>query len=244
MADLFSTDTLSAIVEDLLPHYAPATINRSLGALRKSLRNAWERGRTPVDYSSLVKALPEKNQRTVYLTMEQVDTIAQHASESVRAAIWLALLTGCRRGEVCKMQPEHIGKKTIRLPAGNTKTERYREVPIVPALRPWLKHIPLPISFEGVKSGFRRAREAAGMPHVHFHDLRHSAVAIWLDAGVPIEVPAYQVQRVCGTGIEVILDVVYNHTGEGNELGPLLGRQAVALALVDLCLAHPVVEMG
>ena len=37
----------------------------SLGALRKALRMAWDRGRTPVDYSSLVKALPEKKQAAV-----------------------------------------------------------------------------------------------------------------------------------------------------------------------------------
>jgi site-specific recombinase XerD len=61
-------------------------------------------------------------------------------------------------------------------------------VPTVPALRPWLKHLPLPINFEGLKSGFRRAREAAGMPHVHFHDLRHSCATILLQLGVDLHV--------------------------------------------------------
>lgn len=184
----------AAIIKDLTGHYAPATINRSLGALRKSLRQAWDEGRTPVDYSTLVKALPENNQRTVYLTMQEVDAIARHASEPVRAAIWIALLTGCRRGEVCKIAAADIGKDRIRLLAGNTKTLRYREVPIVPALRPWLKFLPLPITFEGVKSGFRRAREAAGMPHVHFHDLRHSCATILLGLGVPL----YVVREILG----------------------------------------------
>jgi integrase len=178
----------SAVVDDMTGHYAAATINRSLGALKKALRDAWERGRTTTDYSSLVKRLPENNQRTVYLTMTEVDQIARHASENVRAAIWIALLTGCRRGEVCQIQLEHIGRQTIRLPAGNTKTLRYREVPIVPALRPWLKHLPLPITFEGVKTGFRRAREAAGMPEVHFHDLRHSCATILLGLGAELHV--------------------------------------------------------
>lgn len=176
------------IVQDLTGQYAPATINRSLGALRKALRIAWETGRTPVDYSSLVKALPENNARSTYLTMKEVHAIAQHASEPVRAAIWVALLTGCRRGEVCKIATEDIGRDRIRILAGNTKTLRHREVPIVPALRPWLKHLPLPIGFEGVKSGFRRAREAAGMPHVHFHDLRHSCATILLGLGVDLHV--------------------------------------------------------
>lgn len=176
------------IVQDLTVQYAPATINRSLGALRKALRIAWETGRTPVDYSSLVKALPENNARSTYLSMQQVDAIAQHASPPVRAAIWVALLTGCRRGEVCKIKADDIGRDRIRILAGNTKTLRHREVPIVPALRPWLKHLPLAIGFEGVKSGFRRAREAAGMPHVHFHDLRHSCATILLGLGVDLHV--------------------------------------------------------
>lgn len=181
-------EVAAAIVRDLQPAYAAATINRSLGALKKALKTAWEDGRTPADYSSLVKRLPENNQRTVYLSMAEVKTIADQASEQVRTAIWVALLTGCRRGEVCKIAAEDIGKTTIKIQAGNTKTLRYREVPIVPALRPWLKHLPLTINFEGLKTGFRRAREAAGMEHVNFHDLRHSCATIMLQLGVELHV--------------------------------------------------------
>jgi len=65
---------------------------------------------------------------------------------------------------------------------------RYREVPIVPALRPWLAYVPLTIGAEGLKSGFRRAREAAGMPHVHYHDLRHSCATILLQLGADLHV--------------------------------------------------------
>ena len=178
----------AAIRDDLLKGYAAATVNRSLGALKKALAMAWEGGKTPADYSSLVKRIAENNERTVYLGMEEVQLIADHASENVRAAIWVALLTGCRRGEVCKIEAQHILEDRIRLPAGNTKTLRYREVPIVPALRPWLEYLPLPISFEGVKTGFRRAREAAGYPDVHFHDLRHSCATILLGLGADLHV--------------------------------------------------------
>lgn len=176
------------IVRDMRGEYAPATINRSLGILKKALSLAWEQGSTTMDFSSLVKRLPENNQRTTYLSMQEVAKIADKASEPVQAAIWIALLTGCRRGEVCKLQAEDVGRQVLRIQAGNTKTLRYREVPIVPALRPWLKHIPLPINFEGLKSGFRRAREAAGMPEVHFHDLRHSCATILLQLGADLHV--------------------------------------------------------
>ena len=182
------------IVKDMQGHYQPATINRSLGALKKALHLAWERGATEVNYSQHVKRLAENNQRDTHLSSEQVGAIAAQASEQVRAAIWIALLTGCRRGEVLKITPEDVGKDTITIKAGNTKTLRTRIVPIIPALRPWLAWLPLKINAEGLKTGFRRAREAAGMPHIHFHDLRHSCATILLGSGADI----YTVSKILG----------------------------------------------
>jgi integrase len=187
-------EVAAAIVQDLAGHYAPATINRSLGALKKALRMAWERGRVPVDYSGLVKRLPEHNQRTQVLSIDQVRSLADAASEPVRAAIWIGLLTGCRRGEVCKIKREDIGEEVIRIEAGNTKTLKYREVPIVPALRPWLEHLPLSVTFEGVKSGVRRAREKAGLPGIGFHILRHSCASILLATGADL----YTISKILG----------------------------------------------
>lgn len=189
-------EVAASIVQDLAGVYAPATINRSLGALKKALRMAWERGRVPVDYSGLIKRLPENNQKTKVLTIGQVRALADAASPPVRAAIWVGLLTGCRRGEVCKIQRADIGDDVIRIEAGNTKTLRYREVPIVPALRPWLAQLPLSITFEGVKSGIRRARVKASLPGIGFHILRHSCATILL--APPINAPLHVVREILG----------------------------------------------
>jgi integrase len=182
------------VIKDMTGSYAPATINRSLGALKKALHMAWEQGQTPENFSAHVKRLPENNARDTHLSIEQVKALADQASEQVRAAIWIALLTGCRRGEVLKITPADIGDTTILIRAGNTKTLRTRVVPIIPALRPWLKFLPLKINAEGLKSGFRRAREAVSMPEVHFHDLRHSCATILLASGADL----YTVAKILG----------------------------------------------
>lgn len=168
--------------------YAKGTINRRLTALRKALSIAFHAGKTELDYSLHVQHLADNNHRTVYLSLGEVKLIADQASENVRASIWLALLTGCRRGEICKITKGMIGEKVIRLPPHITKTERYREIPITPALRPWIKYLPLAINQNGIKSGFSKARERAGFDHVHFHDLRHSCATILLSLGTPLHV--------------------------------------------------------
>ena len=195
------------IRDDLLKAYAAATVNRSLGALKKSLALAWEHGRTPVDYSSLVKRVPENNARTTYLTLAQVKQLTEHCSEQVRAAVWMSLFTGCRRGEILALKAEDIGRDTITIQAGNTKTLRTRTVPIIPPLRPWLKHVPLQINFEGLKSGFRRAREAAGMPEVTFHDLRRSCGTLLIQKGVELHV----VSKLLGHTSTTVTEKVYAH---------------------------------
>jgi len=176
------------IVTDMRGHYADATINRSLGTLKRALRMAWERGETSQDWSAQVRRLAEHNARDVYLTVDEVGAIAAQASESVRACVWIALLTGCRRGEILALRAEDIQGDTLLVRAGNTKTLRTRTVPIIAALRPWLAYVPVQLNAEGLKSGFRRAREAAGRPDVHFHDLRHSCATILLSLGTPLDV--------------------------------------------------------
>ncbi|WP_428418176.1 tyrosine-type recombinase/integrase [Methylibium sp.] len=200
-------EVAAKIRDDLLAAYAPATVNRSLGALKKALALAWEQNRTPVDYSSLIKRVAENNARTTFLSMRQVQTLAQHASEQVQAAIWISLFTGCRRGEILALRPEDIGRDTITIQAGNTKTLRTRTVPIIPPARPWLKAIPLQINFEGLKSGFRRAREAAGMPDVTFHDLRRSCGTLLIQKGVELHV----VSRLLGHTSTTVTEKVYAH---------------------------------
>jgi integrase len=198
---------VAAIKQDMAGHYAPATINRSLGTLRKSLSIAWQSGRTPVDYSTLVQALPEHNQGTTVLSLHQVQALCDHASPAVQAAIWIAIFTGCRRGEILALTPAMISRDEITLPAGATKTLRTRTVPIIAPVRPWLKHVPIGINFEGLKSGFRRAREAAGMPTVTFRDLRRSCGTLMIQRGVPLHV----VGRILGHSSTGVTERVYAH---------------------------------
>lgn len=167
------------IIRDMRPQYEAATINRSLAALKKGLSLAFDAGMTTTNYGLAVNSLPTHNKREIFLTVEQVSRLASSGSEAVEAAVWIALLTGCRRGEILKMRQEDIGRDTITIHSGNTKTRRTRVIPIAPGLRQWLKHVPLPYKdYEGLKSSYQRARIKAEMPWVNFHDLRHSCASI------------------------------------------------------------------
>lgn len=184
----------AAFIKDMLPVYAPATINRSLATAKKGLALAWADDLIPENYGLRIKTLPVNNKREVFLNVAQVHAIADSCQPETKAAIWAALLTGARRGELFKIRAEHIGEDTIMIPASHTKTNRAKVVPIIPALRPWLKHFPLTLTVEGLKSNWQRARVRAGMEHVNFHDLRHSCASIMLGLGVDL----YTISKILG----------------------------------------------
>lgn len=181
-------------IKDNAGEFAPATINRSLACAKKGLELAWRSRLIPENYGLRIRQVPVNNKREVFLTVEQVRDIAQHCTDQVQAVIWFALLTGARRGEILKVRAEHIGEETITLPASHTKTNRMRVIPIIPALRPWLKHFPVEITFEGVKTSWQRARKKAEMEHVNFHDLRHSCASIMIGLGVDL----YTISKILG----------------------------------------------
>jgi integrase len=195
------------ILRDMRGHYAAATINRSLGALKKALALAWDRGLTPENYGLRVKRIPEHNMRDMALSMEEVRQLTEHASEQVATAVWVSLFTGCRRGEILAIRKDDIGRDAITIRAGNTKTLRTRVVPIVPPLRQYLDRLPLKITAEGLKTGFQRARVAAGMPWVTFHDLRRSCGTLMIQAGVDL----YVVSKLLGHSTVAVTQARYAH---------------------------------
>lgn len=182
------------VIKDMRDAYAHATINRSLACAKKGLELAWRQRMTGENYGLRIQSMTVNNKREVFLSVEQVRHIAQHCSEQAQAAIWFALLTGARRGEILQIRQEHIGEDSIMLPASHTKTNKMRVIPIIPALRPWLQHFPLTMTMEGVKSAWRRARVKADLEHVNFHDLRHSCASIMLGLGVDL----YTISKVLG----------------------------------------------
>lgn len=182
------------VIKDMKGVYAPATINRSLATAKKGLALAWESNLIPENYGLRIKSLSLNNKREVFLSVDQVRQITQHCTEQAQAAIWAALLTGARRGEIFQIRAEHIKENEIIIPASHTKTLRSRVIPIIPALRPWLVHFPLTMTIDGVKSSWRRARVKADMEHVNFHDLRHSCASILIALGVDL----YTVSKILG----------------------------------------------
>jgi integrase len=182
------------VIRDMRGAYADATINRSLACAKKGLTIDWKQRLIPENYGQRIDSVAVNNKREVFLSVDQVRSIAQHCTAEAQAAIWVALLTGARRGEIFRIRREHIGPDTITLPSSHTKTLRMRVVPIIPAVRPWLAFFPLTLTIDGVKSSWRRARVKAGMPHVNFHDLRHSCASIMLSLGVDL----YTISKILG----------------------------------------------
>jgi integrase len=195
------------IVADMSGEYAVGTINRSLGALTKALSIAYDRNIIPHNYGASVKRLTDNTARDVTLSIKEVEKLADAATEQTRAAIWIALYTGCRRAEILSMCKADISGDAITIRASNTKTLKTRTIPIAQPLRPWLNYIPLQMNFEGLKTGFRRAREKAGIPHVRFHDLRRSCGTIMVQSGVDI----YVVSKLLGHSSIAVTQKHYAH---------------------------------
>ena len=76
----------------------------------------------------------------------------------------------------------------------DTRNGTRRVIPAHPRVKPLLRYLPLTASRNTLTRAWERARRAAGLEHVHFHDLRHSAASEMVNAGVDL----FTVGRVLG----------------------------------------------
>lgn len=158
---------------------SPATLNRRGALLRRICNLAYKRWKWLSEpLGQQIELLPEHNARHVYLTPKQVGTLLQHCdSQPARSAILIATYAGLRLSEIMGLTPDSIREGRIHLPPG--KSGRPRVIPLHSALAGIT--LPLDVCPRTVERYFEIARKASKLPHVHFHDLRHTC-ASWLIA--------------------------------------------------------------
>lgn len=119
--------------------------------------------------------------------------IDAEANPYARAALWLYLLTGCRKSELLGARWEDVkeDRKVLRL--AETKNGKPHEIPLAPAALAMISALPRqdgnPYLFpsprvekrpmEDLRAAWNRVREAAGVKDVRLHDLRRT-VGSWL----------------------------------------------------------------
>lgn len=170
-----------------------ATVNRRLALLKAVCKHAYRQGLIRENLSGRISLLREDNRREVYLTRAEVMRLAKLSpSPSIGGAIILAAFTGLRASELLALRG--VGTRAATLTVAKSKTGKPRVVPVPPSARSYLSALPLELSYWQLHKGFCAAREAAGMPHVTFHDLRHTCASWLINAGVDL----YTVGKILG----------------------------------------------
>lgn len=168
-----------------------ATKRNRIAYIRAACRYAFKRGMGSHDPAERLVLPQVKNERHTYASRAEMLAIAKACTRrDVRAGIRIAFYSGMRQGEIRRAVVQ--GDNFVVLDTKNGSP--IHTVPIHPRLRTAIKLLPMDIGRPTFAAAYHRARVRAGLPHIHFHDLRHSTASELVNAGVDL----YTVGQVLG----------------------------------------------
>lgn len=169
---------------------SPSTLRNRIRYLVSACRWGWrEHAMCANDPAATVTVPAVQNDRHVYIDRAQMMAIARACTNRrARMAIRIAFYSGMRLSEILRADPR--GTAWV---LDDTKNGNPRIVPIHPRVAVCARRF-TPGPKITIQRAWERARKAAGLEHVHFHDLRHSAASELINAGVDL----YTVGRVLG----------------------------------------------
>lgn len=219
----WDAEKLKADLSDCL---APATVNRLLGNARHMFSMAMKWEDLPKNPFAGVKLLRVPDVKERILTSDE-ELHLLRASDKVHAPhlkslIVLALSTGMRRGEILGLTWSQIDldQRTIHVHDSKTKSSN-RRIPMnetVWGLMTALKanrqgdlvfpsHKKAGYPLRDPKVAFQKAVRLSGIPHIRFHDLRHTFATRLVRAGVDL----ITVQQLLGHA-KVTMTARYAHS--------------------------------
>jgi integrase len=209
----FGTVRALRLTTDLLESYRKkrtgdgakhSTVNRELAVLRSALYKGKRRTPPKVLQVPYFPVVTENNIRRGFLSDEQYETLLAELPKELKPLFATAYVTGMRKGELMSIQWPQVDFEAgfIVLQTGETKNNDGRGAPIIEGdMRELLvkakqerdekwPRCPWVFARNGEKiRDFRAAWQAAckraGVPDLHLHDLRRTAVRNMRRAGIP-----------------------------------------------------------
>lgn len=179
---------------------ANATINRELAALKRMFNLGRKATPPKIFFVPAFPRLAENNIRQGFLEDDQYEKLLESCLEIwFQALVEMGATYGWRISELLKLKVNQVdlANWTIRLHPGTTKNKEGREVKMTQMV-----HALLELCFEGkgpddyvftrpngkrvkdFRGTWEKARSAAGVPNLLFHDLRRTAARNFRRAGI------------------------------------------------------------
>ncbi len=210
-----------------LERVAAPTVNRELDTIKNMLRKAVEWGYLKTNPAEFVKKLKTGAPHFRYLSAEEITKLLAACTCSDNPQFYpfvvVALNTGMRLGELTALEWKDIDSRRGILRVDNkedhhTKNYRVRVIPMNDLLTEVLRKMPRRLDssrvfqrkdgskFNKMRTGFQNAVKRAGIPHVRFHDLRHTFASHLVMGGVDIRT----VQELLGRK-DIRMTMRYSH---------------------------------
>jgi integrase len=175
------------------------TVNRDLECLRHILFWALDEGFLLTNPLSRMRLERERKRKRPVLSLADEDRLLHAAAPHLQRIVIAALDSGMRRGELLSQRWEDVdfARRLLFVTRSKTPEGESREIPLTSRFFNLLwgmrEDEGLIFTFEGkpirsIKTAWKAALRRAGIRHLRFHDLRHTANSRLLDAGVLREV--------------------------------------------------------
>jgi integrase len=211
--DTIQPQAIETYLAELRKTLAPATVDKVRVTLNRSfvLAAKWNMPGSERNPVAAVARPRYENRRETYLSADQATRLLEACAAStntlLKPIVHLLVLTGARKRELLDARWGNVDLERKAWLIPDSKTGKARYVPlsqaaltVIAALPrypncPWL--VPNPDTrqpFDNIKRAWATARDAAGLPTMRIHDLRHSAASFMVNSGVDL----YAVGKILG----------------------------------------------